>query len=266
MSFGSEPVSRSLLERMTKIIKHRGPDDSGLYFSADCLVGLGSRRLSIQDLSPSGHMPMKNEDGTVWVVFNGEIYNFQTLRLKLIQRGHQFRSRTDTEVLIHLYEDRGIAFLEELEGMFALAIWDENRGTLLLARDRLGEKPLYFSEIKGNFRFASEIKSILEDLVVPRLLDLASLNQYLTFGFVQPPRTMFQGISKLAPGERLVIHQNGFKEHSRFWDPFADSTEVERLRSLSFDEHVRAVRTQLEGWLNPAWLRMCLSVPSSAAA
>jgi asparagine synthase (glutamine-hydrolysing) len=246
MSFGSEPVSRSLLGRMTTSIAHRGPDDSGLYFSPDGLVGLGCRRLSIQDLSPAGHMPMRNEDSTVWVVFNGEIYNFQTLRLKLIRRGHQFRSRTDTEVLLHLYEDRGISFLEELEGMFAIAIWDEKRGSLMLARDRLGEKPLYFSESRGVLRFASEAKSILEDPDFPRVLDLESLNQYLTFGFVLPPRTMFQEISKLAPGEQLVIHQNGFRERTRFWNPFADPAEVHRLRSLSFDKHVHEIRIQLE--------------------
>lgn len=168
MSFGLEPVSESLLGRMANRIAHRGPDDSGMYFSRDGHVGLGSRRLSIQDLSPAGHMPMSNEDGRVWVVFNGEIYNFQSLRPELMRRGHRFRSRTDTEVLLHLYEEMGIGFLDELEGMFAIAIWDENKRTLLLARDRLGEKPLYFAEVGGIFRFASEVKSILEAPEVPR--------------------------------------------------------------------------------------------------
>ncbi len=235
-----------MLARMVESIAHRGPDDSGVHVSDDGRVGLGNCRLSIQDLSPAGHMPMANEDGRVRATFNGEIYNFQSLRPQLERRGHQFRSHSDTEVLVHLYEERGPAFLQDLDGMFALALWDEDRRTLLLARDRLGEKPLYFTERGGVFRFASEVKAILQDPDVPRVVDLEALNQYLTFGFVLPPRTMFAGISKLAPGERLVVHEHGARESSRVWDPFGDPAEVRRIRALPFDEHARGVRAQLE--------------------
>ena len=142
---------------------------------------------------------MSNETSRVWLTFNGEIYNFEQLRPDLVRHGHRFTSETDTEVVIHLYEERGLSFLDELEGMFAIALWDEERQLLLLARDRLGEKPLYYTDRGGIFRFASEIKSLLADDSLPRSLDLESLNQYLTFGFVQAPRTMFEGIHKLAP-------------------------------------------------------------------
>jgi len=246
MAFRERHVSSELLIEMTRRIAHRGPDDSGIYISPDRHIGLGSSRLSIQDLSTAGHMPMPNEERRVWLTFNGEIYNFKQLRPDLVRHGHEFASETDTEVVIHLYEERGLSFLDDLEGMFAIALWDEAEGLLLLARDRLGEKPLYYTDHGGVFRFASEIKALLADESLPRSLNLKSLNQYLTFGFVQPPHTMFEGIHKLAPGERLIIRHNGQRELTRFWNPLGDPDQVRHVRSLGIQEHVREVRSLLE--------------------
>jgi asparagine synthase (glutamine-hydrolysing) len=246
MTFGDRQVSSQLLEKMTRRISHRGPDDSGIYISPERHVALGSTRLSIQDLSPAGHMPMTNENRRLWLTFNGEIYNFRQLRPGLIRRGHTFASETDTEVILHLYEERGLKFLDELEGMFALALWDEAEGLLLLARDRLGEKPLYYAEHGGSFRFASEIKSLLADGSFPRCLNFESLNQYLTFGFVPPPSTMFLGIQKLAPGERLIVRRNGQRELTRFWNPLSDLARVRHVRSIGIREQVRETRSLLE--------------------
>ncbi len=246
MTFGERHVSSELLVEMTRRIAHRGPDDSGIYISPDRHVGLGSSRLSIQDLSPAGHMPMPNEEHRVWLTFNGEIYNFMQLRPDLVRHGHRFVSETDTEVAIHLYEERGLGFLDELEGMFAIALWDETEGLLLLARDRLGEKPLYYTDNDGVFRFASEIKALLADDSLPRSLNLESLNQYLTFGFVQPPHTMFEGIHKLAPGERLIVRRSSQRELARFWNPLSNPDHVRYVRSLGIQEHVREIRSRLE--------------------
>ena len=246
MTYSGICISDRLLDSMVQSIAHRGPDDAGVYISKNRSVGLGSRRLSIQDLSPAGHMPMASSNKRIWVVFNGEIYNFRSLRSNLIQRGYQFRSGSDTEVLIHAYEDKGLSFLDDLEGMFAIALWDETKGILLLARDRLGEKPLYISDYDGMLRFASEAKSILQDTQIPRTLDVEALNQYLTFGFVQPPRTMFQHISKLAPGQQLIVFSDGRRELSQYWTPISNADEILRVRSLSFAEQVTEVRAQLE--------------------
>ncbi|MCX5732860.1 MAG: asparagine synthetase B, partial [candidate division NC10 bacterium] len=157
----TRPVEREALERMNASLAHRGPDDAGIY----CVgaVGLAHRRLSIIDLSPAGHQPMTNEDGTVWIVFNGEIYNFPALRADLVRRGHRLRSRTDTEVILHLSEEEGPHCVQRLRGMFAFAIWDAPRRRLVLARDRLGKKPLCYQQDGTAFRFASEVKAILQD-------------------------------------------------------------------------------------------------------
>ena len=157
----ARPVERDVLERMNAVLAHRGPDDAGIH--CDGPIGLAHRRLSIIDLSPAGHQPMSNEDGTIWIVFNGEIYNFQSLRPELLRRGHRFRSNTDTEVILHLYEEHGTDCLRFLRGMFAFAIWDGPRRQLFLARDRLGKKPLSYQQDAQAFRFASEVKAILQD-------------------------------------------------------------------------------------------------------
>src|SRR5665213_1654292 len=246
MMFGGKPISRLLLDRMVDTITHRGPDDRGTFVSQDARVGLGSRRLSIIDLSPAGHMPLSNEDGTVHVVFNGEIYNFQKLREALLRGGHLFRSRTDTEVLVHLYEEHGESFLDHLDGMFAIALWDESRGVLLLARDRCGEKPLYVGRLGESVRFSSEIKSILADREFPRRMNAAAFNQYLTFGFVPPPNTMFRDVDKLAPGEILLINRRGKMERRQYCSMAPTQGDLQSNRSASIYTHVQTTRQMLE--------------------
>ncbi len=199
---------------MNSLMAHRGPDDSGLL----CLDGtcLAMRRLSIIDLSPSGHQPMCNEDGSIWVVCNGEIYNYQDLRAQLVQRGHEFRSKTDTEVIVHLYEEEGPKCVHQLRGMFAFAVWHEGERELFLCRDRLGIKPLYYSTSSQGFLFASEIKSMLESGLVGRQLDMAALDLYLSFGYVPPPWTMVQGISALLPGHCVLVKE-GRVQVEKWW-------------------------------------------------
>jgi len=210
----ARPVERDVLTRMNAVQAHRGPDDAGIYCQGP--VGLAHRRLSIIDLSPAGHQPMANEDGTVWIVFNGEIYNFLALRPDLEQRGHRFRSRTDTEVVLHLYEDHGVGCLEFLRGMFAFAIWDAPRRQLLLARDRLGKKPLCYHLDAEAFRFASEAKAILQDPAVEARPDPSAISQYLTYGYVPSPGSAFRGMHKLPPAHYLVC-RDGRVQVARYW-------------------------------------------------
>ena len=193
-------IARSC-SQMRDRIAHRGPDDGGLWQSDDGRVVLGHRRLSIVDLSAAGHQPMSNEDGAVWITFNGEIYNHAELRTTLrLDDRHKFRSRADTEVIVHLYEERQLGVVEALDGMFAFGLWDASRRRLVLARDRMGKKPLYYVVAAGRLLFASEIKALLEHPDVARRLDLVALNEYLTFSNVPEPRTMFEGIRKLPAG------------------------------------------------------------------
>jgi asparagine synthase (glutamine-hydrolysing) len=207
--------SHGLLPRMTKVLAHRGPDDQGLVEEAG--IGLGHQRLSIIDLSPAGRQPLANEDGNLLIVYNGEIYNYRQLREDLLRRGHTFRSRTDTETILHLYEEMGTDCLRELRGMFAFAIWDRRRRRLFLARDRLGQKPLVWAEFDGGFYFASELKSILEVESFPRDIDREALHDYLTYEYVPAPRTIFSRIRKLPAGHHLV-RENGRSSIVRYWD------------------------------------------------
>src|SRR5438552_6975525 len=163
---------------MGRALEHRGPDGEGALAIGP--AALAHRRLSIVDLSPAGRQPMSNEDGTVWITFNGEIYNHARLRKELEEKGHTYRSRTDTETLVHLYEEEGADFVRRLEGMFALAIWDARQGELLLVRDRIGVKPLYYAVLPGTILFGSEIKAILEHPQMTRRIDLAAFYHYLT--------------------------------------------------------------------------------------
>ena len=197
----SRPVDPEMLRAMGRSIAHRGPDAEG--FLNEPGVGLVHRRLSIIDLSGGGQ-PLGNEDGSVQVVFNGEIYNFQELRRGLEAHGHRFRTHSDTEVLVHLYEDEGDRLVERLRGMFAFALWDRNRRRLLLARDRLGIKPLYVYRDAEKLLFGSELKAILAYPGVPREVDPAALEDYLAFGMVPGDGSIFRGIEKLPPAHVLA--------------------------------------------------------------
>src|SRR5581483_5126964 len=213
---------RATLSRMHAVQAHRGPNDSGIWEhrSPDgTYIGLGSRRLSILDLSADGHMPMSNEDGTVWITYNGEIYNFADLRHELENKGHHFVSNTDTEVIVHLYEEMGDDCVTRLNGMFAFALCDLRRSSprLLLARDHFGIKPLYYTLNSGRLAFASEAKALLEVDGVEARLNLQALNQYLTFLWVPDPKTLFDGIFKLPAGHRAVFCDAGL-EISEYWD------------------------------------------------
>jgi asparagine synthase (glutamine-hydrolysing) len=210
-----EPVDRGLIQQMCRILSHRGPDDEGAYIKRN--IGLGHRRLSIIDLTPAGHQPMCNEDSTVWIVFNGEIYNYLELRKGLEAKGHRFTSSTDTETIIHLYEEEGVNCLKSLRGMFAFAIYDERNGRLFLARDRVGKKPLVYA-LKDNFLlFASEIKALLLDPAIKREVDYATLHHYLTYEYCPSPLTIFKGISKLPPAHFLTW-ERGKVRIERYWN------------------------------------------------
>jgi asparagine synthase (glutamine-hydrolysing) len=215
------PVSPALLKSMADTIHHRGPDDEGYYVSGP--IGLGFRRLSIIDLK-SGHQPLSNEDESVWIVFNGEIYNYQELREVLLARGHVFKTRTDTEVIVHLYEEFGVDCLSKLRGMFAFAIWDARAQVLLLARDRVGIKPLYYSLSRSSLVFASEIKAIIVDPSVNRQMVPELIDRFLTFMYVPGEDTLLSGIQKLAPGHYLLV-KDGLASIRQYWDlPLAEST------------------------------------------
>ncbi len=207
-------VSPGLIRGMMDKIRHRGPDDEGFHVASE--VGLGFRRLSIIDLS-SGHQPLSNEDGTVWIVFNGEIYNYRELRSFLVSKGHVFKTQSDTEVIVHLYEELGPQCLQKLRGMFAFAIWDEKAKTLFLARDRVGIKPLYYALTDKTIVFASEIKAILADPAINRNLAPEIIDRFLTFLYVPGEETLLKGISKLAPGHYLLA-KDGKTEIRQYWD------------------------------------------------
>lgn len=221
---------REVLGRMTHVQAHRGPDDSGLWerwFPDGSYVGLGSRRLAILDLSPGGHMPMCNEDRTVWITYNGEIYNFADLRRELQSKGHRFASNTDTEVVIHLYEQEGPDCVHRLKGMFAFAICNLRSGKpeLFLARDHFGVKPFYYAQRGTRVAFASEAKALLHVPGIEAEIDLESLHQYLTFLWVPDPKTMFKGIYKL-PAGHCATFRDGELKIRQYWDlrfPRADA-------------------------------------------
>ena len=208
-------ADEQLIERMKETLVHRGPDADGTYVAPG--VSLGHRRLSIVDLSDSGRQPLTNEDGTVWITFNGEIYNHTELRARLQGKGHVFRSRSDTEAIVHAYEEFGLEFVKHLTGMFAFAIWDAPRRRLVLARDRLGIKPLYYCAAGGRIRFASEIKALLADPLVPREVNSQALFDLMGYEFTPAPETLFSGIKKLLPGCILVVEGDGSQRLTRYW-------------------------------------------------
>lgn len=228
---------RRLIRKMCDIIRHRGPDDEGFY--SDRNVELGMRRLSIIDLE-GGHQPVHNEDESIWIVFNGEIYNFQSLKGDLEKKGHKFYTNSDTETIVHCYEEYGEDFANRLDGMFALAIWDSKEKKLVLARDRFGKKPLYYTTINGSLVFGSEIKSLLLHESVRREVDRESLAYFLKFGYVPSEKTMFKNIFKLMGGHMLV-YKSGKISIRKYWELKADESKgcshserfyVEQFRNL----------------------------------
>src|ERR1041385_2830402 len=211
-------VAQPPLELMYVTLSHRGPDDRGLYWSTDGRVGLAQCRLAVIDLSAAAHQPMSDPAQRLWITFNGEIYNFRELRKELEARGHAFRSASDTEVVIEAYREWGDDFLARLQGMFALALYDAGRRRLLLARDRAGEKPLFYHFAAGKLTFASELKALAADPEFPRTIDLRSLEFYLAYGYVPGEMCIFRGTKKLGQGEALVFDlDSGALRTWRYW-------------------------------------------------
>lgn len=235
----SKTVDEGVLRRMGEALSHRGPDDQGSYIDPDRRVGLVHRRLSILDTSANGHQPMANEDGSLWITYNGEVYNSPDLRPQLCARGHVFRSRTDTEVIVHAFEEEGLGCVRHLDGMFAFGLYSRRERRLYLVRDRLGIKPLYYYQGDGFLLFASEIKALFAHPEVRRELCPEALGQYLSFRTTMPPLTLFAGIRKLPAGSSLICDDDGSVSVSEYWDPYAAEIEIgdapqnaRRLRAL----------------------------------
>jgi asparagine synthase (glutamine-hydrolysing) len=261
-SFSGAPVDRALIEAMTRAIRHRGPDGSGSYLSGP--VGLGHRRLSIIDLA-GGAQPISNEDETIQIVFNGEIYNFIELRAELVAKGHVFKTESDTEVIVHAYEQWGEACVTRFNGIFAFALWDENHRRLFLARDHLGVKPLYYVKMGDSLFFASEIKALLQVPGCPREVDLKALGELFALRYVPSPDTLFQGIKKLTPAHSMTVDSRGVKiERFWKWTPevltrFKEAELVEAYQELLED----AVRLQMRSDV-PVGLFLSAGIDSGA--
>ncbi|OGS44957.1 MAG: asparagine synthase (glutamine-hydrolyzing) [Elusimicrobia bacterium RIFOXYD2_FULL_34_15] len=252
-NFGnSKPIEKHILQKMCDVIKHRGPDSEGIFFNNS--TGLGIRRLAIIDLQ-TGNQPIHNEDKTLWLVLNGEIYNFLELREKL-EKNHTFYTKTDTEVIIHLYEQYGEKCVEHLRGMFAFAIWDEKNKKLFVAKDRVGKKPLYYTSVNGSFIFASEIKSILEYLNKTPEIDLEAIDLYLTYQYIPSPKTIFKNIKSLLPAHTLTCDKNGNINTEKYWD-----LDFTRKTDLSFGEACEKTKSILT---EATKLRMISDVPLGA--
>jgi len=231
-----EPVNESQIHAMARSMVHRGPDDEGFHLDGE--AGIGVRRLSIIDLD-GGHQPISNEDGTIWVAFNGEIYNYRDLRRELESRGHIFRSNSDTESIVHAYEEWGLEVFTRLNGMYGIALWDSQQKALIIARDPFGIKPLYYTDQRDRILFGSEIKAILTDPKVEAVVDQAALDDFLTFTFVPSPRTIFQGIMKLMPGSLLRVTREGIIQE-RFYYKAAN------IETNSEDQWLEALRSSVE--------------------
>ena len=269
ISCGSDPIKESLITNMCSSLAYRGPDDRGTYTNTAALgnggqvhLGLGHQRLSIIDLSAAGHQPMSNEDGTLWVTFNGEIYNFKEIRAALKKNGHVFRSDTDTEVIIHLYEEEGLGAINKFTGMFSFAIWDNGLNRLWVGRDRLGIKPLVYFWDGNHFIFASEIKALLADPNIPKEIDYEALFLYLTFNYIPAPYTIFKGIKKLEPGHYLVI-ENATLRIAKYWD--APRENDPEIKNLSFKDQEKLYKENLYELLDQSvQARMIADVPLGA--
>lgn len=244
---GSEVPAEEQLKLAADAMRHRGPDDEGTYYHPP--IGLGFKRLAIIDLA-GGSQPIPNEDKTVWVVFNGEIYNFRELREQLMERGHQFKTRSDSEVVAHLYEDQGEGLFEHLHGMFAIAIYDVREKRMVLGRDRLGKKPLVYAETPAGFCFASEIGALLKLGMVSKEADEEALSLYLSLQYIPSPRTIFREVRKLMPGHRMVVERGRIISENAYWElpvptdherPADYNEAIEVLR----DRFVTAIRRRL---------------------
>ncbi|MGA6987202.1 MAG: asparagine synthase (glutamine-hydrolyzing) [Terriglobales bacterium] len=231
------------LREMCRVISHRGPDDEGFY--GDGAVGIGMRRLSIVDVA-GGHQPISNEDGSLWIVFNGEIYNHLALREQLIVRGHRYNTHSDTETVIHLFEEYGADCVQHLRGMFAFAIWNRNTKTLFIARDRLGIKPLYYKLTSERLLFGSEIKAVLAHGGIPPEFNRAALPEYLAFGYLSGKESFYAGILKLLPGHTMTVGPDGKAEIRQYWD--LDASKPHQSRDENY--YVQSYRELLEGAVN----------------
>ncbi|MBN1816601.1 MAG: asparagine synthase (glutamine-hydrolyzing) [Sedimentisphaerales bacterium] len=243
MVFQDTKVDSEQIEKMCSVLAHRGPDGRGVYTAP--FIGLGQRRLAIIDLNRNANPPLSNEDGTVWLVYNGEIYNYTSLRAELETKGHRFRTQSDTEVVVHLYEEYGMDSLSRMRGMFAFALWDASRKRLFAARDRLGQKPFFYTVTGKAFIFGSEIKAITADPDVSIEPDCFALDQYLTWQYVPSPWTAFAGIHKLPPGCYVTCSTDGRTEVVRYWSPPAphktrqSPEEIQNRLMMLLDESVR---------------------------
>lgn len=229
----TDVIPEAFVRRMTDSIVHRGPDDEGIFVGEG--IGLGFRRLSIIDLA-GGHQPLCNEDGSVWVMLNGEIYNFAELRQDLISRGHRFRTRSDTETIVHLYEEYGTDSFRRLRGMFAIALWDSRKRQLLLARDRVGKKPLFYSADGRRVLFGSELKALLAADGISRAIDNEALSDYFSFGYVPAPKTIYRSVRKLLPGHYLIASETELSEIA-YWN--LSFSEVENRSEEEWAELLR---------------------------
>ncbi len=262
VNFKGEPIKAEVLKKMNSLLIHRGPDDEGYFVSSKFKVqsskpevGLGMRRLSIIDLE-TGHQPMFNEDKSLALVCNGEIYNFQSLREELKRSGHVFRTKSDTEVLVHLYEEHGTDCLNKLNGMFAFAIWDTRKRTLFLARDRMGQKPLYYARIKNSFYFASEIKSFLAVPGFERKVNLEAIHYYLTYQYIPSPMTIFENVFRLEPASFMIVDSLGALQSRKYWSP-----DLRGKTKMSYGAAKEKLRDILEDAVK---LRMISDVPLGA--
>lgn len=247
-----EPVTQGLVKTMTDTISYRGPDAEGFFVSGP--VGLGHRRLSIIDLE-GGRQPMSNDDGTIWIVFNGEIYNFQELREDLVKKGYRFKTRSDTEAIVYLYEELGEECFQHLRGMFAIAIWDARKRQLVLARDRIGKKPLFYAHDGSRIAFGSEIKAILQVPGMACDLDLEALSDYFSLLYVPAPKSIFKQVRKVQPGHYLVASQDGIREE-KYWD-------LSFARTLELSESEWCERI-IEAYREAVRIRMISDVPLGA--
>jgi asparagine synthase (glutamine-hydrolysing) len=238
-------LESSLLARMRDEMTHRGPDDAGDLIFDDHRGGFGFRRLSIIDLSAAGHQPMHGCDQRTWLVFNGEIYNHALIRADLEKRGHKYSSRTDSETILHLYEERGLDFIHEIEGDYGIAIWDTNKDRLVLVRDRIGVKPLYFYHKDGRFIFASEIKAILQHPAVTPDIDEQALYHYLTFLTTPAPTTLFRDIHKLPAGHVLTLTRDGTLNIQQYWDALPPKQKISGTEDEQRAEILRLLRDSI---------------------